>query len=151
MAAGARANREGLALEAGEFLKTWGKGWDGKAHRSEGFHRRVAMLMPEHLVREALAATRDAVERRRSGQGGCHHGPSAYFASVAKKLAEQAGIDLGLRAENGRERPVPAPERPPEARKGPAPHQESEGPPVSMEEAKRGLRELMERLAAERR
>jgi len=142
-----RALKEGLALEVGESLKTWGKGWDGTAHRSEGFHRRVAFLMPEHLVREALAATRDAVERRRSGQGGCHHGPSAYFAGVVKKLASEAGIDLGLKTRGDENSGAKAPERPKEARSARPVGREPDGPPMSPEKAKAAVRELLQRLS----
>jgi DNA-binding transcriptional regulator YhcF (GntR family) len=145
------ASREGLAREIGESLKTWSGSWDGEAHQSEGFHRRVALLMPEHLVRQALAATQDAVARKRDGQGGCHHGPAAYFAGVVKKLAEEVGIDLGLKVGKAEGMPSPGPERATEARKGSAPPQDPGGPPLSMEEAKRGVRELLQRLAAEKK
>lgn len=146
-----RARRESLALEIGESLKTWDRGYDGKAHGSEGFHRRVVLLMPEHLVRQALAATRDAVERRRSGEGGCAHGPAAYFAGVVKNVAAEAGIDLGLQPRKAAEGPIPESGGTREARKAPGPPQDIEGSPLSMEDAKRGFRELVQRLAAERR
>jgi hypothetical protein len=142
-----RAGREGLAQEIGESLKTWDGAWDGQGHRSEGFHRRIAFLLPEQLVRQALAATRDAVERKRSGQGGCTKGPAAYFAGVAKKLAEEAGIDLGLQARKGPEGPTPAPQRPQEARKAPSPPQAAGEPEISAEEAKARFKALVRQLA----
>lgn len=74
--------------------------------------------MPEHLVREALAATRDAVERRRSGQGGCRSGPWAYFAGVAMELTAEADIDLELKPGGREDRGSESPERPKEARDG---------------------------------
>ena len=92
-----RARCESLALELGERLMTWGPGYDGAPHRSEGFHRRVSFLMPENLVREALMATGDAVAERLAGREGCRQDPSAYFAGAVKRIAEREGIDLGLR------------------------------------------------------
>ena len=141
-----RASREGLALEIGESLKTWSGSWDGEAHQSEGFHRRVAFLMPEHLVREALAATRDAVDRQRSGQGGCYQGPAAFFGGVIKNLAAEAGIELDLQVRQRSKDPIPAAQRPQETRKAPGPTQEPEGPVMSPEEVKEALRALKERL-----
>jgi hypothetical protein len=69
---------------------------------------------------------------------------------VVKKLAEEAGIDLGLQPRGGAESPIRAPERLQKARKGPAPSQDTEEPALSMEEAKRGFKELVQRLAAEK-
>jgi hypothetical protein len=70
---------------------------DGGAHPSMGFHRRVAFLMPMHLVREALRATRDGVDDRRAGRGGVRQDPSQYFGGIVKQLAQQHGVDLGLK------------------------------------------------------
>ena len=91
------ARCESLALELGERLMTWGPGFEGTPHHSEGFHRRVSFLMPENLVREALMATGDAVAERLAGREGCRQDPSAYFAGAVKRIAEREGIDLGLR------------------------------------------------------
>ena len=140
------ASREGLALEVGESLKTWEQGWDGKAHGSEGFHRRVAYLMPEHLLRQALAATRDAVEQRRSGKGGCREGASAFFAGVVKNLAREAGIDLDLKGQVSGGGAPRARERVQEARKAARATPAPDGPPMSPEKVKEAVRELMERL-----
>lgn len=141
-----RADREGLALEVGDALKTWEGRWDGKGHQSEGFHRRVAFLLPENLVREALAATRDAMERQRSGEGGCRQGPSAYFAGVVKNLAAEAGVDLELgRGSSSRSAPgdrKPAQEPRKALTTGPRP----EEPQMSPEEVREALRALKERL-----
>ena len=140
------ASREGLALEVGESLKTWERGWDGKAHGSEGFHRRVAFLMPEHLVRQALAATRDAVDLRREGRGGCREGASAFFAGVVKNLAREAGIDLDLKGQVSGGGAPRARERVQEARKPVKTPLAPDGPPMSPEEVKEALRALKERL-----
>lgn len=142
-----RASREALALEIGESLKTWDRGYDGKAHGSEGFHRRVALLMPERLVRQALAATRDAVERKRAGQGGCHHGAAAYFAGVVKNVAAEAGIDLGLRAGKAPEGPAPGVQKRQEPRKAAVPPQDTGEAEVSAEEAKARFKALVRQLA----
>lgn len=75
---------------------------DGGAHPSLGFHRRVAFLMPMHLVHEALRATRDAVDDRRAGRGGVREDPSKYFGGIAKQLAQTHGIDLGLKTSSRR-------------------------------------------------
>jgi len=141
-----RADREGLALEVGDALKTWEGRWDGKGHQSEGFHRRVAFLLPENLVREALAATRDAMERQRSGEGGCRQGPSAYFAGVVKNLAAEAGIDLEL-GRSSSSRSVPGDRKPAqETRKAPPTGPRGEEPQMSPEEVREALRALKERL-----
>lgn len=142
-----RAGKESLAIEIGDSLKTWGGGWDGKAHGSEGFHKRVAHLMPERLVREALMATRDAVERRRSGQGGCVRGPAAYFAGVVKNLAEEHGVDLGLgKSGSVARRPAESPRVPSKAPLATVGTQESDEPMMSAEEARAAIRRLCESL-----
>ena len=92
-----RARCEALALELGERLLTWGRQFDGSPHHSEGFHRRVAFLMPETFVREALMATGDAVAERLAGREGCRKGPSAFFAGAVKRIAAREGVDLQLR------------------------------------------------------
>ena len=53
--------------------------------------------MPMHLVREALRATRDGVDDRRAGRGGVRQDPSQYFGGIVKQLAQQHGLDLGLK------------------------------------------------------
>lgn len=141
-----RREREGLALEIGESLKTWEGRWDGKGHQSEGFHRRVAFLLPENVVREALAATRDAVERQRSGEGGCRQGPSAYFAGVVKNLAVEAGIDLELGRRSSSSGPSHERKRAQEPRKAPPAGPGPEEPQMSPEEVREALRALKERL-----
>jgi len=146
-----RREREGLALEVGESLKTWSGGWDGESHRSEGFHRRVAFLMPEHLVREALTATRDAVERTRSGGRGLRRDASAYFAGVVKKLAGEHGIDLGLgQSGPSRERPGKTPTAPPgEGKIATEPHDIATSE-KSGHEARAAIQELLQKLDAKR-
>lgn len=136
------------ALEIGECLKTWAGEKHGEGHPSEGFHRRVASLLPERLVREALTATRDAVERQRAGQGGCVRGPAAYFAGVVMKLAEENGIDLGLRKrdeareERARERTGPSLARRSSAVAAPS----MDNAPMGVEASKAALRALVETL-----
>jgi hypothetical protein len=70
--------------------------WDGQDHKSAGFHRRVALVMPEHLIQEALTATRDAVDDQRSGRKSLRAGPAAYFAGTVRRIAAREGIDLGV-------------------------------------------------------
>lgn len=141
---------EALALEVGESLSTWAGEWSGKRHASEGFHRRVARLMPEHLVREALTATRDAVDRSRAGKGDLARGPAAYFAGVVKNLAAENQIDLGL---HRRDEPSPSmatarPKRPVVKRSSEAGPQPIDNAPVGPEEAKALLKGLLEKLQA---
>lgn len=93
-----RERREMLIGEIGDSLKTWAGEWDKDPHRSEGFHRRVVYILPEVLVREALMATRDAIDRARGGGEGVWGGPAAYFAGVVKNIALREGLDLGLKA-----------------------------------------------------
>jgi hypothetical protein len=91
-----RAEREALAAFIGDQLKTMVGRWDGQDHKSARFHRRVALVMPQHLVQDALAATRDAVEDERSGRKSLREGPDAYFAGTVRRIAEREGIDLGV-------------------------------------------------------
>ena len=70
-------------------------------HKSARFHRLIASRLPETLVREALRATRDAVEAQRAGRKTLTRGPSAYFAGIAFSLAEKHGVDLGVKRERG--------------------------------------------------
>jgi hypothetical protein len=88
--------RQSLALEIGEQLKLMAGDRDSELHKSAGFHRRVAYLLPETLVREALAATRDAADDVRAGRRSIQRGIGPYFAGIVKRLAEREGIDLGL-------------------------------------------------------
>ena len=87
-----------LAGEIGEALQRMSGIRDGGAHTSLGFHRRVAFLMPVHLVQEALRATRDGVDDRRAGRGGVREDPSKYFGGIVKQIARDHGIDLGLKS-----------------------------------------------------
>jgi hypothetical protein len=92
-----KRERARLASEIGETLQRMSGTRDGGAHPSMGFHRRVAFLMPMHLVREALRATRDGVDDRLAGRGGVRQDPSQYFGGIVKQLAQQHGVDLGLK------------------------------------------------------
>jgi hypothetical protein len=91
-----KARKENLALEIGDQLHgmAGSRGFD--EHKSAGFHRRVAYLFPEHLVREALIATRDAVDDERSGRKSLRSGPAAYFAGIVRQIAERERIDIGV-------------------------------------------------------
>lgn len=91
-----RHEKESLAFEIGEGLKRISLDRTGGRHPSYGFHRRIAFLMDEHLINEALAATRDAVEGSRAGRRGLGD-PSAYFAGAVKKIAEREDLDLGVK------------------------------------------------------
>jgi hypothetical protein len=93
----ANERSQALACEIGEALIRMSGNRDARRHHSEGFHMRLALRLPEHLIRQALAATRDAVERARSGERGGAKEVSAYFAGVVKRMAEEAGVELGLR------------------------------------------------------
>jgi hypothetical protein len=142
----AREQCKALAFEIGESLKTMSGDRGAEPHKSAGFHRRVARLMPEILLREALMATRDALEQRRSGRGGLRSDPGAFFAGAVKELARREGIDLGLKPSARRIQEAPAEkvqpaETPPEA----------VDPPVSHERAKEFIQEILDRLAASRR
>jgi hypothetical protein len=53
------------------------------------------------LVREALAATRDAVEAKRSGRKALGGSVDAYFAGIAFGIADREGIDLGVKRKGG--------------------------------------------------
>lgn len=91
-----RASRETLASYIGDQLMTMAGHWSAGDHKSSGFHRRVAFLMPEHLVQEALTATRDAIEDERAGRKTLHRGPAAYFAGAVRRIAERERLDLGI-------------------------------------------------------
>lgn len=97
MTASERRDRATLAAEIGETLQRMSGDRSGEAHRSSGFHRRVAFLLPQTLVRMAIRATRDAVENRTSGRGGVRGDPGAFFGGIVKQLARDHGIDLGLK------------------------------------------------------
>ena len=97
LSAAEKRERARLAVEIGETLQRMSGDRDGGAHPSLGFHRRVAFLMPMHLVHEALRATRDGVDDRRAGRGGVRQDPSKYFGGIVKQLALKHGIDLGLK------------------------------------------------------
>lgn len=91
-----RHRREALADEIGQRLKTLAGDRDSDLHKSAGFHRRIAFLLPEQLVREALTATRDAADDVRAGRRSIHRGFAAYFAGTVRRIAEREGIDLGV-------------------------------------------------------
>lgn len=91
-----RAQRESFAAYIGDQLKNLAGCWDGEEHKSAGFHRRVALLMPEALTHEALSATRDAIERARAGHGCRAPDPGAYFAGAVRKIAARERVDLGV-------------------------------------------------------
>ena len=141
-----KEEREALAFEVGETLHRMAGRGTLDPHKSAGFHRRVAFLLPENLVRDALSATRDAVERGRSGEGGCHKDPGAYFAGVVKNLAAEAGIDLEL-GRSSSSGSAPRDRKPAqEARKAPPTGPRPEEPQMSPEEVREALRALKERL-----
>ena len=83
-------------LEIGDSLNRMDGRSDTATHRSIGFHKRVAYLMPETLVHEALRATRDAVEDARAGRKDLDKDAAAYFAGAIKRLAERDAVDLGI-------------------------------------------------------
>ncbi len=90
-------NREDLAQEIGRQLNVMSgeRDWGMEDHKSLGFHRRVAFLMPSRFVYEALAATRDAIEDERAGRKTVR-GVGAYFAGIVQRIAEREHIDLGV-------------------------------------------------------
>lgn len=125
-AGGRSAERESLALFVGDQLAAMSGTWDGEAHPSAGFHRRVAMRLDACLIHEALAATRDAMDDARGlprGRGAPRPrpDPAAYFAGAIRRIAAREGIDLGVRwARDGpssRASPGPASPWAPETRK----------------------------------
>jgi len=91
-----KARKENLSLEIGDQLHSMAGSRGLDEHKSAGFHRRVAYLFPEHLVHEALTATRDAVDDERSGRKSLRAGPAAYFAGIVRQIAEREGIDIGV-------------------------------------------------------
>lgn len=91
-----KAYKENLALEIGERLKEMAGDRGFKEHQSAGFHRRVAFLLPESLVNEALVATRDALDDVRSGRKQLRTGPAAYFAGIVHQVADREQIDIGV-------------------------------------------------------
>lgn len=142
--------RERLVFEIGDSLTTWSGSRETGPHQSERFHRRLASRMPEPLIREALMATRDAVEERRAGRGGVRNNPSAYFAATAMAIATKNGIDLGLK-KPGMTAPAPAkiPESPARPRFVVPEAQPSDEPVMTPEEAREAIRLLLEKLSAE--
>lgn len=91
------ADREQLAQEIGRqlYIMEGNRDLPDGEHKSLGFHRRVAYLMPSELVHEALAATRDAIEDQRSGRKTLSE-VAAYFAGIVQNVAERERIDLGV-------------------------------------------------------
>jgi len=139
-----KRDRAKLAAEIGETLHRMSGSRDGDAHHSLGFHRRVAFLMPVHLVQEALRATRDGVDDRRAGRGGVREDPSKYFGGIVKQLALKHGIDLGLKNSPRRQaEPHRVSAQPTTARVA-----EPEQSPEERERMKQAMRELREDLAA---
>jgi hypothetical protein len=144
-----RAKREALAQEVGDSLHRMAGNGTTELHKSAGFHRRVCRLMPEHLVRVALAATRDAIDREKTGHGRLTRGPAAYFAGAVKKLAEEHGVDLQLKpSEPAPRMPVKASVRPAGATKSRGETKEPDQPRMSPEEVREGLRKLMASLGS---
>jgi len=90
-------SRERMAQEIGRQLHLMAGNGDYPTadHKSLGFHRRVAYLMPKRCVYEALAATRDAVEDDRAGRKTVHT-VAAYFAGTVQRIALRERIDLGV-------------------------------------------------------
>jgi len=91
-----RTRRENLALEIGDQLSTMAGDRGLDLHQSAGFHNRVAFLLPEKFVYEALVATRDAVDDQRAGRKTLRSGPAAYFSGIVRQIAEREEIDLGV-------------------------------------------------------
>ncbi|MCC7144496.1 MAG: helix-turn-helix domain-containing protein [Candidatus Eisenbacteria bacterium] len=141
--------QEALAFEIGETLHRLAGIRSSEPHKSAGFHRVVCSKLAANLVREALAATRDAVDRAREGGGGLQKDPGGYFAGAVKRIAEREGVDLGL----GPPRPrTPSPRKattlPQERRSPPDPTPPPGSEPVSSEEGRaklRAMREMIER------
>lgn len=92
---------ERLATEIGDTLLAMEGDRSSEEHRSAGFHRVIVSRMPEMLLRQAIMATRDALDSRN-----LRGRPSAYFAGVVKQLAADEGIDLGLKTRADAEPPV---------------------------------------------
>lgn len=89
--------KEFLATEIGDHLKRMSGKRDVAPHQSQGFHRRIAYLLPEVFITEALTATRDVVDDERAGRKTLRNGASAYFAGTIQKIAAREGIDLGIK------------------------------------------------------
>lgn len=89
--------KESVAIEIGEQLKRMSGNRDMEPHQSQGFHRRVAYLVPQVFITEALTATRDAVDDERAGRKNIRNGPSAYFAGIVQKIAVREGLNLGIK------------------------------------------------------
>lgn len=140
---------DALALEVGDTLHRLAGNGTTEVHRSAGFHRRICRILPEVVIRQALAATRDAMDRQRAGEGRVSAGPAAYFAGAVKNLAAEHGIDLGLekRSRPSPQPPLESPKRPVVPRKPLETTQEPDGPRMSPEDARVALRELVEKLA----
>lgn len=100
-----RQRKDALADEIGEVLKAMTRDRDPNEHRSAGFHRVVAYLMPESAIRDALAITRDAVDDTRAGSKSLGS-PSAYFGGVVRNKAQELGINLNLKWRPRSETPV---------------------------------------------
>lgn len=92
-----RESRDNMAQEIGRQLNVMAgdRDFSTEDHKSLGFHRRVAFLMPQRLVYEALAATRDAIDDERAGRKTVR-GVDAYFAGIVQRIAERERIDLGV-------------------------------------------------------
>jgi len=95
MDSGEKASKEALAFEIGERLSAMAGDRGIDTHKSAGFHKRIAFLLPEAFVHEALTATRDALDDSRSGRKTMRSGPAAYFAGIVRQIAQREEIDLG--------------------------------------------------------
>lgn len=96
-----RDRKEALMYQIGDTLARMTGSQGSDMHRSAGFHRRVAYLLPEGFINEALMATRDAVEDQRSGTRSLHTGPAAYFAGIVRQICQREGIDIGVSWKTG--------------------------------------------------
>lgn len=81
-----RERKEAIAFEIGELLKRMDGNRSTEPHKSAGFHRKVAFLMPEKDIREALSSTRDAVDDQNAGKIAIHD-ISGLFGGIIKGKA----------------------------------------------------------------
>ena len=100
-----RERKDSLAAEIGDVLKTMARDHSTAEHKSAGFHRLVAYLLPEEVVREALRITRDAVDDDHAGTKGLGN-PSAYFGGIVRNKAKELGVDLRITSERERQEEI---------------------------------------------
>ena len=91
-----RERKERLVLEIGDRLQQMAGVRELDEHKSAGFHRRVAFLLPEPFIHEAMVATRDALDDVRAGRKSIRGGPAAYFAGIVRQIALREQVDLGV-------------------------------------------------------